>query len=128
MDGHIRRLLHLLEHGTRAQKIAARAELASICEAQGKWDTAAELYELNLMAGVREPELYFSLTRVYWHSGRYQEAHSALVLMVGQIEQHLKAKAASLIRFPIRASRKRLELALAALCFILALAFYLRPV
>ena len=46
----------MLREGSRAEKIEARAGLAEIFSKRGLFEEAAELYELNIRAGVRTPD------------------------------------------------------------------------
>src|SRR5262245_2418937 len=70
--------LGLLRDGTSGQKIAAREALAGIFARRGMFEEAAELYERNVEAGVRTPELLERLSEVYRHLGEHQAAAAAL--------------------------------------------------
>jgi hypothetical protein len=70
--------LSTLREGSRAEKIAARAGLAAIFSRRGLYEEAAELYELNIRAGVRTPELFQQLSGVYRELGDNESARAAL--------------------------------------------------
>ena len=53
--------LSALRDGTHEEKIVARERLAAIFARRGLYDEAAELYELNIRAGVRSPEVFEDL-------------------------------------------------------------------
>ena len=57
----------------RAEKIVARERLAAIFARRGLFEEAAELYELNIRAGVRSPELFERLSEVYRQLGDDRE-------------------------------------------------------
>lgn len=70
--------LSVLRDGTREQKIVARERLAAIFTRRGLYEEAAELYELNIRAGVRSPELVEQLSATYRHLGDLESAEAAL--------------------------------------------------
>jgi hypothetical protein len=70
--------LSTLREGSRAEKIVARAGLAAIFSRRGLYEEAAELYELNIRAGVRTPELFQQLSGVYRELGDNESARAAL--------------------------------------------------
>lgn len=70
--------LSSLRDGTRAEKVVARDGLAAIFSRRGLFEEAAELYELNIRAGVRSPELFERLCEVYRELGDDQSAAGAL--------------------------------------------------
>ena len=69
--------LSALRDGTHEEKIVARERLAAIFARRGLYDEAAELYELNIRAGVRSPEVFEDLAR-YRHLGDLESAEAAL--------------------------------------------------
>lgn len=70
--------LSTLRTGTRAEKIVARDGLAAIFSRRGLFEEAAELFELNIRAGVRTPELFQQLSDVYRELGDDESAGAAL--------------------------------------------------
>jgi len=70
--------LSALRDGTRDEKIVARERLAAIFARRGLYEEAAELYELNVRAGVRSPELFERLGEAYRHLGDDASAEAAL--------------------------------------------------
>src|SRR3954465_8026184 len=70
--------LSALRTGARAGKITARDGLAGIFSRRGLYEEAAELYELNIRAGVRTPELFEQLSGVYRELGDHGSADAAL--------------------------------------------------
>src|SRR4051812_48435573 len=70
--------LSTLREGTRADKIVARDGLAAIFSRRGLFEEAAELYELNIRAGIRTPELFECLSDVYRELGDDESANAAL--------------------------------------------------
>src|SRR5262245_15951411 len=64
-DEAAQEFLSTLRAGTRTEKIVARDGLAAIFARRGLFEEAAELYELNIRAGVRTPELFEQLSEVY---------------------------------------------------------------
>ncbi|MCC6175595.1 MAG: trypsin-like peptidase domain-containing protein [Chloroflexi bacterium] len=58
-----------LRDGTPAEKIAARERLGGVFERRGLLDHAAECYEANILAGVRDPLLYERLAGIYERRG-----------------------------------------------------------
>jgi hypothetical protein len=70
--------LAVLRDGTGEEKIEARERLASIFARRGLFGEAAELYELNVRAGVRSPELFERLSDTYRHLGDSARADAAL--------------------------------------------------
>lgn len=70
--------LSSLRDGTRAEKIAARDGLAAIFSRRGLYEEAAELYELNVRAGVRSPDMFERLSDVYRQLGDHESAAAAL--------------------------------------------------
>lgn len=70
--------LSTLRDGTRAEKIVARDRLAAIFARRGLYEEAAELYELNIRAGVRSPEIFEQLSETYRHLGDDASAEAAL--------------------------------------------------
>ncbi|MBI2756972.1 MAG: tetratricopeptide repeat protein [Chloroflexi bacterium] len=69
-DAKSEQYLTLLQHGSRAEKVVARERLGRLFERRGMFDEAAELYERNILAGVRDPNLYVRLASVYRRQGR----------------------------------------------------------
>jgi hypothetical protein len=69
--------LSTLRDGTRDEKIVARDGLAAIFARRGLYEEAAELYELNVRAGVRTPEIFESLAEVYRKLGDEESAQAA---------------------------------------------------
>ncbi len=70
--------LDLLRDGSGVQKIEARFGLARVFENRGDLAAAAELYEANARAGVRDPGLYLHLSSLYRRQDRANEAGAAL--------------------------------------------------
>ena len=70
----IERWLWLLDHGTPADRIDARWQLGRIFERRGQWDYAAECYEGNVRAGVRDLSLFARLGVVYLRDRRWRDA------------------------------------------------------
>lgn len=70
--------LSALRDGTHEEKIVARERLAAIFARRGLYDEVAELYELNIRAGVRSPEVFEDLSEVYRHLGDLESAEAAL--------------------------------------------------
>jgi hypothetical protein len=70
--------LSALRTGTRAEKVVARDGLAAIFSRRGLFEEAAELFELNVKAGVRTPELFQQLSGVYRALGDDESARAAL--------------------------------------------------
>jgi hypothetical protein len=70
--------LSTLRDGTRDDKVVARERLAAIFARRGLFEEAAELYELNIRAGVRSPEVFERLSAVYRHLGDHESAEAAL--------------------------------------------------
>ena len=70
--------LSTLRDGTRDEKIVARERLAAIFARRGLYEEAAELYELNVRAGVRSPEIFEQLSETYRHLGDHASAEAAL--------------------------------------------------
>jgi hypothetical protein len=70
--------LSSLRGGTREEKVVARDGLAAIFSRRGLFEEAAELYELNIRAGVQTPELFERLSHVYRQLGDHQSADAAL--------------------------------------------------
>src|SRR5918998_228259 len=66
--------LSTLRDGTREAKIVARERLAAICARRGLHEEAAELYELNVRAGVRSSEIFERLSEAYRHLGDHASA------------------------------------------------------
>ena len=77
-DEEAQHYLGLLRDGTPEQKIAARERLAPIFERRGLLDEAAECYETNIRAGVRDRETYERLAAVYRRQGREELADEVL--------------------------------------------------
>jgi hypothetical protein len=71
--------LSSLRGGTREEKVVARDGLAAIFSRRGLFEEAAELYELNIRAGVQTPELFERLSNVYRQLGDHESADAALV-------------------------------------------------
>ena len=69
--------LSTLRDGTRADKIVARDGLAAIFGRRGLYEQAAELYELNIRAGVRTSEVFEALGAVYQKLGDDESARAA---------------------------------------------------
>ena len=70
--------LSTLRDGTRDERIVARERLAAIFARRGFYEEAAELYELNVRAGVRSPEIFEQLSETYRHLGDHASAEAAL--------------------------------------------------
>jgi hypothetical protein len=70
--------LSTLRDGTREEKIVARGRLAAIFARRGLHEEAAELYELNIRAGVRSPDVFERLSETYRHLGDVESAEAAL--------------------------------------------------
>ena len=70
--------LSVLRDGTREEKIVARERLAAIFVRRGLYEEAAELYELNVRAGVRSPEIFERLSETYRQLGDDESAEAAL--------------------------------------------------
>jgi hypothetical protein len=70
--------LSSLRGGTREEKVVARDGLAAIFSRRGLFEEAAELYELNIRAGVHTPELFERLSNVYRQLGDHESADAAL--------------------------------------------------
>jgi hypothetical protein len=70
--------LSTLRDGTPVEKIVARDGLAAIFSRRGLFEEAAELYELNIRAGERSPELFEHLSDVYRQLGDDESAEAAL--------------------------------------------------
>lgn len=77
-DEEAQHCLSALRDGTREEKIVARERLAAIFARRGLDDEAAELYELNVRAGVRSPEVFEALSDVYRRLGDLESAEAAL--------------------------------------------------
>ena len=77
-DEEAQSCLSALRDGTRNEKIVARDRLATIFARRGLFEEAADLYERNLRAGVRAPELFERLSDVYHHLGDRESAEAAL--------------------------------------------------
>ena len=77
-DDEAQYCLSALRDGTRDEKIVARERLAAIFARRGLYEEAAELYELNVRAGVRSPELFERLGEAYRHLGDHVSAEAAL--------------------------------------------------
>jgi hypothetical protein len=77
-DREAERYLTLLRDGSAEDRILARDELGRIFEKRNLLDEAAECYEANIRAGVRDPELYERLASVYRRQGRADLADEAL--------------------------------------------------
>ena len=71
--------LSALRDGTSEEKIVARERLAAIFFRRHLFEEAAELYELNVRAGVRSPELLERLSETYRQLGDSESAEAALV-------------------------------------------------
>ncbi len=69
--------LSVLRDGSNAAKIDARDGLAAIFARRGLFEEAAELYELNVRAGVRTPELFERLSDAYREIGEAGGAEAA---------------------------------------------------
>jgi hypothetical protein len=69
-EAEVQALLDALRDGTREQTIAARDGLGRVFERRGLLDEAAECYETNIRAGVRDRGLYYRLAAVYRRQGR----------------------------------------------------------
>jgi hypothetical protein len=78
-DEEAQHCLSILRDGTREEKIDARERLADICSRRHLFEEAAELYESNIRAGVRSPELFERLSETYRHLGDHESADAALV-------------------------------------------------
>jgi hypothetical protein len=70
--------LSTLRDGTRDEKVVARERLAAIFARRGLFEEAAELYELNIRAGVRSPDVFEDLSAVYRQLGDPESADAAL--------------------------------------------------
>src|SRR5207244_2551528 len=70
--------LTVLRDGGDAEKIVARERLATVFERRSMFDEAVELYELNVRAGVRTPELFARLSEAYRQVGDADRADAAL--------------------------------------------------
>lgn len=71
--------LSALRDGTSEEKIVARERLATIFAQRSQFEEAAELYELNVQAGVRSPELFEHLSETYRQLGDPESAEAALI-------------------------------------------------
>lgn len=115
-DAEIRQLLWLLEHGTASEKIKARTRLGRICEQRGMWDYAAECYETNIRAGVRDPDQLYRLATAYLRASRVQNA----------IRTHV-AQFRAWLPSPIHVEGNRLAVLLAVVAVALAAWAAFRP-
>jgi hypothetical protein len=70
--------LTVLRDGTDAAKLVARERLAAIFARREMFEEAAELYERNLQAGARSPELLERLSETYRQLGDVASAEAAL--------------------------------------------------
>jgi hypothetical protein len=77
-DEEAQHCLSTLRDGTREEKIVARERLAAIFARRGLHEEAAELYELNVRAGVRSAEIFERLSEAYRHLGDHASAEAAL--------------------------------------------------
>lgn len=77
-DEEAQHCLSALRDGTKEQKIVARERLAAIFARRGLYEEAAELYELNVRAGVRSPEIVERLSEIYRQLGDHASAEAAL--------------------------------------------------
>ncbi|MGE3910199.1 MAG: hypothetical protein AB7K36_12645 [Chloroflexota bacterium] len=77
-DEEAQHCLRLLRDGTPQEKIGAREQLAAIFLRRGLHEEATELYETNVRAGVRTPELFERLGEAYRLIGELEAADGSL--------------------------------------------------
>src|SRR5947207_2638655 len=76
-DATIQHWLTVLRHGTDAEKIEARRQLARVFEQRGMWEEAIDLLVANIRAGERDADTFRCLSRLYRAQGNEDLAMQA---------------------------------------------------
>lgn len=126
------RELDLLRHGNPSERVAARNRLGRIFERRGLVSEAAECYESNVRAGVRDAGLYARLAHVYrllGETGRADQADAEAAKLRRPAQRRISDVVARLTaRSPVVIQGNRLALFVALAALALAALTLLRPV